>query len=52
MAESLVPGPSRIEVTIAIAKLKMYKSPGSDQILPELIEAGDAILLSAIHKTH
>jgi hypothetical protein len=32
MAESLVPGPSRLEVEIAIAKLKKYKSPGSDQI--------------------
>jgi hypothetical protein len=31
-AEPLVPGPSRFEVEIAIAKLKEYKSPGSDQI--------------------
>jgi hypothetical protein len=29
MAELLVPGPSRLEVEIAIAKLKKYKSPGS-----------------------
>jgi hypothetical protein len=50
MAESLVPGPSRLEVEIAIAKLKKYKSPGSDQILAELIQAGGEILLSAIHK--
>jgi hypothetical protein len=28
-AEPLVPGPSRLEVEIAIAKLKKYKSPGS-----------------------
>jgi hypothetical protein len=48
-AEPLVPGPSRLEVEIAIAKLKKYKSPGSDQILAELIQA-DEILLSAIHK--
>jgi hypothetical protein len=48
--ESLVPGPSRLEVEIAIAKLKMYKSPGSDQIPAELIQAGGEILLSAIHK--
>jgi hypothetical protein len=26
---------------IAIAKLKKYKSPGSDQIPAELIQAGD-----------
>jgi hypothetical protein len=31
-AEPLVPGPSCIEVKIALAKLKKYKSPGSDQI--------------------
>jgi hypothetical protein len=31
-AEPLVPGPSRLEGEIAIAKLK-YKSSGSDQML-------------------
>jgi hypothetical protein len=36
-AEPLVPGPSGLEVKIAVAKLKKYKSPGSDQILTELI---------------
>jgi hypothetical protein len=50
MAEPLVPGPSRLEVEIAIAKLKKYKSPGSDQIPAELIQAGGEMLLSAIHK--
>jgi hypothetical protein len=30
IGEPLVPGPSRLEVEIAIAKLKKYKSPGSD----------------------
>jgi hypothetical protein len=49
-AEPLVPGPSCLEVEIAIAKLKKYKSPGSDQILAELIQAGGEILLSGIHK--
>jgi hypothetical protein len=49
-AERLVPDPSRLEVDIAIAKLKKYKSPGSDQIPAELIQAGGDILLSAIHK--
>jgi hypothetical protein len=32
MAEPLVPGPSCLEVEIANAKLKKYKSPGSGQI--------------------
>jgi hypothetical protein len=50
MAEPLAPGPSRIEVEIAIAKLKKYKSPGSDQIPAELIQAGGEKVLSAIHK--
>jgi hypothetical protein len=49
-AEPSVPGPSRLEVEIAIAKLTNYKSPGSDQIPAELIQAGGKILLSAIHK--
>jgi hypothetical protein len=49
-AEPLVPGPSRLEVEIAIAKLKKCKSPGSDQILAELIQTGGEILLFAIHK--
>jgi hypothetical protein len=46
--EPLVPGPSCLEVEIAITKLKKYKSPGSNQILAELIQAGGEILLSAI----
>jgi hypothetical protein len=51
-AEPLVPGPSRLEVeiAIAIAMLKKYKSPGSDQIPAQLIQAGGEVLLSAIHK--
>jgi hypothetical protein len=50
MAEPLVPGPNCLEVEIAIAKLKKYKSPGSDQIPAELIQSGGKMLLSAIHK--
>jgi hypothetical protein len=50
MAELLEPGPSLLEVEIAVAKLKQYKSPGSDEILVELIQAGGEILLSVIHK--
>jgi hypothetical protein len=49
-AEPLVPGPSLHEAEIAIAKLKKYKSPGSDQISAKLIQAGGKILLSVIHK--
>jgi hypothetical protein len=48
-AEPLVHGPSPIEVEIAIAKLKKYKSPGSDPIPAELFQTGGEILLSAIH---
>jgi hypothetical protein len=49
-AEQLVLGPSRLVVEISIAKLENYKSPGSDQISAELIQAGGKILLSVIHK--
>jgi hypothetical protein len=45
MAEPLVPGLSCLEVEIAIAKLKMYNSPGSDQVPAELIQAGGEIFL-------
>jgi hypothetical protein len=45
-----VPVSSRLEVEIAIVKLKKYKSPGSDQIPAELIQAGGKTLLPAIHK--
>jgi hypothetical protein len=51
MVEPLVPGPSRLEVEIAIAKLKKYKSPGSDQIPAALIEAGGEMLLSAVYSS-
>jgi hypothetical protein len=50
IAEPLVPGPSRVEVEIAIAKLKKYKSPGSHEIPAEPIQARSKMLLSAIHK--
>jgi hypothetical protein len=39
-----------VYMAIAIAKLKKYKSPDSNQIPAELIQAGGKILLSAIHK--
>jgi hypothetical protein len=45
-----VPDPRPFEVEIVIAKLKRYKSPGSDRILAELIQAGDETSPSEIHK--
>jgi hypothetical protein len=56
-AEPLVPYPSPSEVEIAIARLKKYKSPGSDQILTELIQAGglrfiNSLILFKIRKNH
>jgi hypothetical protein len=48
--EPLAPGTSHPEAEIAIAKLKRYKSPGSDEILAELIQAGGETLLSMVHK--
>jgi hypothetical protein len=47
-AEPLVPDPSPFEVEIAIAKLKKYKSPGSDEIPAELVQVGGGILLRQI----
>jgi hypothetical protein len=44
------PDPSSFEVEIAIVTLKSYKSPGSDQIPAELIQAGGETLRSEIHK--
>jgi hypothetical protein len=48
--EPLVPGPSHLEIEISIAKLKQYKSPGSDQIPAELYQAGGETLVYVIHK--
>ncbi|PNF24543.1 hypothetical protein B7P43_G05401, partial [Cryptotermes secundus] len=45
-AEPLVPDPSPFETESAIAKLKQYKLPGSDQIPAELIQARGEILHS------
>jgi hypothetical protein len=49
-AEPLLHGPSHLEVEIFIAKLKKYKSPGSNQIPAELYQAGGETLVSVIHK--
>jgi hypothetical protein len=48
-AEPLLRGLSRLEVEIAIEKLKKCKSPGSDQIPVELNQAGGEIFLSSIN---
>jgi hypothetical protein len=42
--------PSLVKVEIAIRKLKSYKSPGTDNILAEMIKAGDETLYSEIHR--
>ncbi|PNF42964.1 hypothetical protein B7P43_G11334 [Cryptotermes secundus] len=42
--------PNHLEVESAIAKLERNKSPGSDQISAELIQANGEILRSGIHK--
>jgi hypothetical protein len=49
-AELLIHDTSYFEVEIAIAKLKRYKTPGSEQIPAELVQAGGKILRSKIHK--
>jgi hypothetical protein len=49
-AEPLVSDLSPFEVEIAIAKLKKYNSPVSDEIPSELIQAGGETLQSEIHK--
>jgi hypothetical protein len=48
-AELLVPD-SLFEVEIAVAKIKRYKQPVTDQIPAELIEAGGIILRCKINK--
>jgi hypothetical protein len=48
--EPFVPEPSTSEVEVTIRKLKRFKSPGSDQISAELIQAGREILHSEICK--
>jgi hypothetical protein len=49
-AEPLLPESCTFEVEIAIGKLKRYKSPGSDEIPAELIEAGSEALWYEIQK--
>jgi hypothetical protein len=49
-AEPLVQDPVPVEVKIAITKLERYRSPGSDEIPGELIQAGGEILRSMVRK--
>jgi hypothetical protein len=49
-AEPFVPEPIISEVEAAIGKLKRYKSPGTDQIPADLIQAGGETLHSEIHE--
>jgi hypothetical protein len=46
--EPLIPDASHFEVETAIAKLKKYRFPGSDQIPIELSQAGGETLVSPI----
>jgi hypothetical protein len=47
-AEPVIPVPSHLEVEMCIAKLKGYKSPGSDQIPEEIYQAGGETLVSVM----
>jgi hypothetical protein len=49
-AEPFLPEHSATEFEVAIRKMKGYKAPGSDQVKPELIQAGGKTLHSEIHK--
>jgi hypothetical protein len=49
-AEPLIPETSPFEVEIAFAKLKRYKTPGSDQIPTEMIQVQGEALQSEILK--
>jgi hypothetical protein len=44
------PVPSHLEVEIALANLRRYKSPGSDQIMAELVQARGETLVSVLAK--
>jgi hypothetical protein len=48
-AEPLIPEISFVEVETAIGKLKSYKSPSTNKIPAELINAGGEKLYSEIH---
>ena len=45
-----MPDPSAVEFELVIEKLKSHKSPGTDQIPPELIKARGRTINGDIHK--
>ena len=49
-AEPLVPEPSASDVEMVVEKLKRHKSPGTDQILAELFQAGGRTIRNDIHE--
>jgi hypothetical protein len=49
-AELLEPNLSLSRLTFLIVKLRKYKSPGSDHIPAELIQAGGKTILPVIHE--
>jgi hypothetical protein len=49
-AEPTVPEPTSFEDEISTKRLKIYTSPGIDQIPTELIQVGGSTLHSVIHK--
>jgi hypothetical protein len=49
-AESPVPELSAVEVEMVTEKLRRYKSPGTDQILAEILKAGGRTVCCEIHK--
>jgi len=49
-ADTFPPDPYPFQEEIAIKKLERYKSPDTDQIPAELIQAGGDTLCSEIHK--
>jgi hypothetical protein len=52
ISEPLVPCPSCLELEIFMAKLKMYKPSGGNQIPAELIKAGGGMWLLLYHFTN
>jgi hypothetical protein len=50
MTELLIPEPSSFKVEISAEKLERYKSPDTDQIPTEMIQAGDNTIYSEFHK--
>jgi hypothetical protein len=48
--EPHVPEPNTFEFKMATEKLKRHKSPGVDEILPELIKAGERTVCTQVHR--